>query len=273
MKFLLVFLVLLASADAQTIALKNGQEIAAQSLRRSGATVFARITVAGGGSGEIGHPVAAIERIDFPRPDGLNEAVRLHASGKIDEALAAIDPVISAAEPFRDIAGSWWTPAVVEKIRMFLDVSRTTEAETLLGRIPRDAPIDADALDLLRADLLLKKKNFSDAAALYSTLLSRTHDDAIAARAWIGTGAIHLAGQDAEAALLAFLRVPVLFGSETTVQPAALLGSARAATALGDQTEAAEAVEQLVTVHSASAEAAEARREFPTLIPSKESTP
>lgn len=265
-----LFFASLGLLPAQTIVLKNGQEISAESLRRSGPTVFARIQVAGGGSGEVGHAAAAIERIEFPRPAALAEAEDLRVSGRFDEALKRLAGVIDPSTPFRDLRGSWWAPAMLKKVRILLDAGRGKEAETTLPAIPKAFVADADVIDLLRADILVQKQDLADADALYDAIRKRTHNDSVAAQSWVGTGTSRLAAQDAEGALLAFLRVPVLYPAETNTHPAALIGSARSAAALGDQTEAAAAVEQLVTAHPSSVQAAQARREFPTLIPSNE---
>lgn len=275
MKTLFALLLTMLSLAAQTIHLKNGQSIDATSLRRDGQMVMAKLAIGPAGSGEIGHPVAAIASIDFPEPPELGRARVLASEGRSAEALTTIEPVVVQTAPFRDIPGNWWMQATIQKVSSLIDLERLAEANTLLAAIPANSadPKLTESLDLRRAEVLTRKGETSAASEIYDRLIAASKNPAAIAEAWIGRGTIHLASDAHEEALLAFLRVPVIFQSQTAFLPPALLGGVRAAAAAGDETQAADLLNDLLTRFPKSREATTARSEFSKLIPTEEKTP
>ena len=80
MKPVLIALVLgmfAVESQAQTIVLKDGKRVAPKSLRRQGDNIMAQSpSVAGapGVQGEVGYPLAQIEKSEFPEPAVLKTA-------------------------------------------------------------------------------------------------------------------------------------------------------------------------------------------------------
>jgi hypothetical protein len=69
-----LFLLLFASTiSAQNIELKSGQVVETTGVHRSGDNVMGKITV-GASVGEIGYPIGAIAKINFPEPAALQSA-------------------------------------------------------------------------------------------------------------------------------------------------------------------------------------------------------
>jgi TolA-binding protein len=87
----------------------------------------------------------------------------------------------------------------------------------------------------------------------------------VLADAWVTKGNILLAKKEWDGALLAFLRVPVLYRQEKLFMPPALLGSARAYRRLDDIDRAKKSLQDLISAFPKSAEAAVAQSELQKL--------
>lgn len=263
---LVLVLVLDLKVEAQTIVLKSGQRVDTSGLRRSGDKVLGKIEV-GGSAGEVGHPVASIGRIEFPEPKGLKSASDLLSQGQPEKALAEITPVLAFYEPFREIAGAWWAPAAVVKVSALAALGRDLEAEPLALQIQKSAtdPETARAANLRIANSLLRKQDYEKAGQLCDAAIKESARPDVLADAWVTKGNILLAQKQWDAALLAFLHVPVFYREEKLFMPPALLGSARAYRRLDDIDRAKKSLHDLIGSFPKSSEASLAETELQKL--------
>jgi tetratricopeptide (TPR) repeat protein len=264
-----VFAVLLACAgvgDAQTIVLKTGQRVETLGVRRSTDKVMGKIQV-GESSGEVGHAIASIAKIEFPEPQGLKNASELLSQGQADRALAEITPVLAFYDQFRDIRGAWWGPAAVVKVSALAALGREAEAEALAVQIQKTAPDPetARAVSLRIASALVKKEQYDKALQMVDTAIKESTKPELLADAWVTKGNVLLAQKRWDEALLAFLRVPVFYRNEKLFMPPALLGSARAYRRLDDAERAKKSLKDLIAAFPKSAEAAAAQTELQKL--------
>jgi tetratricopeptide (TPR) repeat protein len=259
-------LVLDHSVSAQTIVLKTGQRVDTLGLRRSGDKVMGKIQV-GESSGEVGHPVASIAKIEFPEPQGLKNASELLSQGQPERALAEVTPVLAFYDQFRDIPGAWWAPAAVIKVSALAALGRDVEAEPLALQIQKSAtdPETARAANLRIANALVKKQDYDKALQLCDAAIKESARQEVLADAWVTKGNVLLAQKKWDEALLAFLRVPVFYRNEKLFMPPALLGSARAYRRLDDTDHARKALKDLIAAFPKSAEAAAAQSELQKL--------
>lgn len=263
---LLLVLVLDQSAHAQTIILKSGQRVETKGLRRSGDKIMGKIEVAGS-SGEVGHDISAIAKIEFPEPQGLKHAADLLSQGQPEKALAEVTPVLAYYDAFRDLPGAWWAPAAVIKVSALAALGRDREAEPLALQIQKTAtdPETARAANLRIASALMKKQEYEKARQICESVIKESARSEVLADAWVMKGNVLLAQKEWDAALLAFLRVPVFYREEKLFMPAALLGSARAYRRLDDVERAKRSLKELIAAFPKSAEAALAQTELQKL--------
>ena len=256
-----------SAAHAQTtIVLKSGQRIETQGVRRSADKVMGKVEV-GGTIGEVGHPVAMIAKIEFPLPQGIKSAEELLSQGQAEQALATVNPVVAFYNDFRDLPGSWWAQAAVVKVNALTALGRDVEAEPLVLAIQRNSadPETARAANLRIANSLLRKQEFDRANQLCDSVIKDSTRTDVLADAWVTKGNILLAKKEWDGALLAFLRVPVLYRQEKLFLPPALLGSARAYRRLDDIDRAKKSLQDLISAFPKSAEAAVAQTELQKL--------
>jgi len=266
--FLLLVILLMLSplALAQTITLKTGQKVETQGLRRDGDMVLGKVQV-GTGSGEIGYHPSQIAKIDFPEPRGLKTAGDLLTQGQPEKALAEIEPVIAFYQAYKEIPGSWWAQAALTKVSVLAALQRGAEAESLAADIQRsvtDPEIARGAQVRLTAGLI-RKRDFEKALAICDAAIKESVDPEIVANAWLNKADALFAEKEWDAALLAYLHVPVFFPDQKFVMPAALLGSGKASARLDDKTQAKRSFNDLIVAFPKSAQAAVAQAELQKL--------
>ena len=254
------------AGQAQTIVLKTGQRVETTGVRRSGDKVMGKVEVAGT-TGEVGHDVSAIAKIEFPEPQGIKRAAEFLSQGEPEKALADINPIITFYESFRDIPGAWWAQAAVIKVSALAALQRDVEAEPLAAMIQKTAtdPEMARAATLRIASSLVKRQEYDKAAQLVDVAIKESTRPDVLADAWVTKGNVLLAQKQWDAALLAFLRVPVFYREEKLYMPPALLGSARAYRFLEDKERAKKTLDELIASFPRSAEAATAKTELQKL--------
>ena len=267
--FLLIALLLLVAAlpaYPQTIVLKSGQRVDTQGIRRSGDMVMGKIQV-GASSGEIGHLISTIAKIEFPEPKALQNATQLMAQGQPEKALAELNPVLAFYEPFREIPGAWWAPAAMVKVSALAALKRDKEAEPLALLIQKTAsdPETARAANLRIAASLVARQEYEKAAQICDAAIKESTRADVLADAWVTKGNLLMAQKEWDSALLAFLRVPVFYRDEKLFMPAAMLGSARAYRRLEDLERATKSFNDLIAAYPNSAEAAVAQTEIKKL--------
>ena len=265
---LLLFLLLLLvrPAHAQDILLKTNQKVETLGVRRDGDMVLGKVQV-GSGSGEVGYNIAQIAKIEFPEPRGLKNATDFNAQGQPDKALAEINPVVDYYKPFKEIPGAWWTQAALIKVASLSALHRDNEAEALATEIQKTVtdPESARAIQVRLATGLIRKKEFDKAIAICDAAIKESADPEVLANAWLNKGHALLEQKRADAALLAYLHIPVFYSDKDTVMPAALLGSAKAYRRLDDNARAKKSLNQLIASFPKSAEAATAQSELKKL--------
>ncbi|HEY2342734.1 MAG TPA: hypothetical protein VGH90_06880 [Chthoniobacteraceae bacterium] len=257
------------SVRGETFILKDGRTVTAKSLRRQGDTIMATVETASSDpsqapqTGELGYPVAQIQRIEFPEPGQLRNAAELIIRGKNAEALVQLDPVMRYYQGIRDIPGSWWADTAMLQIRAMVGQGRTHDADALIDDFSRLAvqPETVIAAKAFAADSAARHGDAARALDLSQAVVKEgTRPDALAV-AYIAAGESHLARKEWEPALLAFLEVPVFYPEEKLWLPPALLGSAQAYREMEEFTHAKETLDNLVAAYADSPEALQAKTE------------
>lgn len=260
---IVIVLVIDQRAQGQTIILKTGQKVETLGVRRDGEMVMGKVQV-GSGSGEVGYHGSQIAKIEFPEPRGLKNAAELLAQRQPEKALAEIEPVIVFYAPFKEVPGAWWAQAALTKVSALAALKRDTEADALAAEIQQAAtdPETALAIQVRLSSGLIRKKDFARAIAICDAAIKQSTDPEVLADAWVHKGDALLAQKQGDAALLAYLHVPVFYSDEKTFLPAALLGSARAYARLDDAVRAKRSLDDLIAAYPKSAEAAVAQVEL-----------
>lgn len=266
----------LAAADparAQNILMKDGTTIITKGLRRTGdiimATVDLTIPASPGKPAtvqpqELGYPLSKIAKLDFPEPPQLNTVPDLIAAGKMAEALAQIDPVVRYYESFRDAPGSWWQESLLLKVETLQAMENYQDSDPLIDNLSRVAtdPETVRAAKVFVAAKLTRRGEHARALEMFGQVLKETTKPMTLATASVNMGQSHLALKQYDAALLAFLEIPVFFPRQKMLLAQSLLGSARAYYGLEDLPRAKATLQELLKNFATSPQAADARAEL-----------
>ena len=263
---LMLMLVIVRPAFAQSITLKTGQKVETLGLRRERDTIMGKIQV-GTGSGEVGYNVAQIARIEFPEPRGLKNATDLLGQRQPEKALAEIEPVLTYYGPFKDVPGAWWSQAALIKVSILAALRRDGDAEALADEIQKvvSDPNTARAVRVRLSTGLIRKKEFEKAIAICDAAIKESDDPQLLADAWIHKGDALFGLKEWDDALLAYLHIPVFYNDQAAFLPQALLGSGRAYWRLDDATRAKRSWNDLIAAYPQSPEAAAAQTELQKL--------
>ncbi|MBV9009317.1 MAG: hypothetical protein JO354_09160 [Verrucomicrobia bacterium] len=266
MLLLLLMLLIHSRAFAQNIELKTGQVIETTGLRASGDMVMAKVTV-GETTGEVGYPISQIAKIDFPEPRALQTARDLLTQGQAEKAVEEIEPIIRYYAPYKLVAGSWWAPAALVKVSALAVLKRDREAEALAEevRVSATSPEIARAAELRTAAGLIRKQQLAKAAQICDAAIHESTDESVLADAWTTKGDVLAAQRQWDAALVAYLHVPVFYREQSLFMPAAMLGSARAFHHIDDNARARREFGELIESFPKSAEASIAQKELAKL--------
>ncbi len=262
----LVVWIVIVPAQGQTITLTTGQQIDALGVRREADMILAKVQV-GSGSGEVGYHRTQIANIAFPEPRGLKEASDLISQGQPEKALIEINQVVSYYEPFKDVAGSWWSQAALIKVAALGSLQRDTQAELLAAEIEKSSadPDTARSARLRLVTSLIRKQDFDQAEQICDSAIKDSTQPAILAEAWIKKGDLLFAQRKWDDATMAYLHVPVFYRDEKSFMPAALLGTAYSYMRLDQNDRARKSLGELVQVFPQSAQARIAETEIQKL--------
>ena len=169
-----------------------------------------------------------------------------------------LEPVRAEFVLFAKLPGSWWTAASLLRLRGLMLAGAADEAEAAARELIATA-IDPEAVGLARlglAELQLAAGQGEIAAAMVEAILKEDVPAGVRARSWLLRGERALQQGDAEAALEAFLRIPVLHASREGLLAPALEGSRRAYLLWDDPARADRAAEELRRTFPDSPEAA-----------------
>ncbi len=266
LSYLFIPMLLASNLAAQTIIFKDGRTVVGTGLRRAGDSIMNTVKL-GANTGEIGYPVAAIAKIEFPEPSQIKAASTTLANGQPTQALVEIEPVILFYAPFRGIPGGWWSQAALVKISALMESKKDTEAEILINELSNfsDDPQIALAAKVPLAASILAKGDVAKALETSESVIRAATRPETLAGAWLVKAQALLAKRDYEPALLAFLHITVFQPEQILPQSAALLGAAHSYKALDDVANARASLEELLRVYPSSASAAEAKVFLATL--------
>ncbi len=262
MKKLLCALLALAAVSplcAQRYILKDGKAInQADVVLKDGKLV--RALAAGA---EVSYPLAQVVRLDWPEPEELDQARQLLVAGKPVEAEEKITPIYRQFAPFSKLPGSWWSAAALIRARAQLDQKKNDDAERAareLNSTSTDEETKAAAqLIMARIQMLGGQADIAD--QMLDQIMRKEFSAEVEARAAILRGDIAYGRKEFEKALELYLQVPVFYGTEDSVMPVALLGSARSYRGYGDNPRAERAYLDIIVTYPDSAEAALAKKE------------
>ena len=270
---LLLCAALAAHADTNILK-KDGTTQIAKALRREKDNIIATVElpVAKPGdpvqTGDVGIPIAQIQKIEFGEPAALRTAPDLLVQAKGDEALAQLDQALKYYDAFRDAPGSWWADLTLMKMNALVSLGREKEADALADTMSRQStePDSQRAAKVLLAAAAIRHGDVKSAAETLEAVLKDSAKSDVLASAAIYKGQSCLALKDWENALLSFLQLPVLYPDQKALAPASMLGVGRAHFGLEDFPLAKNTLRELMKTYKGTPEAIAAKAEMELIL-------
>ena len=258
-RLMMLLLLLPDGGRAQQYHLRDGHVLDAIDVAVRGVSMVEAVdAVSADAVVERNYPISDVVRLDWPEPDAFEAARSALARGAGREAVVMLEPVRAEFVLFAKLPGSWWTAASLLRLRGLMLAGAADEAEAAARELIATA-IDPEAVGLARlglAELQLAAGQGEIAAAMVEAILKEDVPAGVRARSWLLRGERALQQGDAEAALEAFLRIPVLHASREGLLAPALEGSRRAYLLWDDPARADRAAEELRRTFPDSPEAA-----------------
>lgn len=227
---LLTFLAAVAgSAFGQAIVLKDGNRIFSSEFSIQEGKIVRTI--------QIGEQKATsivdkknIDSLEWPYPAELTESADLLAKGKTEEAIAVLKKGRDFFENFEGIEGNWFIDVYFAYIEALNQGGKFDDVVKSLPALRALKLTDAQKMRLRIIQLDIERQTTSDYVAIIGeaqSILKETDDSAIGASLWNIIADVHARKKEWEKALLAYLRIPVFYGTQMQRVPEAELNAAR----------------------------------------------
>jgi len=222
---------LLASAglaSAQAIVLKDGSKVFSNEFSLEGEKIIRTIKI-GEATAKSEIMRQNIDSLEWPYPTELTESQDLLAKGKTEEAIAVLKKGKDFFEKFKDVEGNWYVDINFAYIEALNTGGKFDDVIKLMPAARNLKLTDAQKLRLRIIQLDIDRQTSSDyltVVAEAESILKETDDSAIGASLWNIIADVHVKKKEWEKALLAYLRIPVFFGSQVQRVPEAELQAA-----------------------------------------------
>ncbi|WP_395715620.1 tol-pal system YbgF family protein [Prosthecobacter sp.] len=231
MRAFILALSLLAAGSAfgQAIVLKDGNRIFSSEFSLQDGKIIRTI--------QIGEQKATsivdkknIDSLEWPYPAELTESADLLAKGKTEEAIAVLKKGRDFFENFEGIEGNWFVDVYFAYIEALNQGGKFDDVVKSLPALRALKLTDAQKMRLRIIQLDIERQTTSDYVAIIGeaqSILKETDDSAIGASLWNIIADVHSRKKEWEKALLAYLRIPVFYGTQMQRVPEAELNAAK----------------------------------------------
>jgi tetratricopeptide (TPR) repeat protein len=230
-RFLLVFAVVAAgSAFGQAIVLKDGNRVFSSEFSINPEGKIIRTVQIGENKATTILEKKNIDSLEWPYPAELTESADLLAKGKTDEAIAVLKKGRDFFEHFEGIEGNWYIDIYFAYIEALNQGGKFDEVVKSLPSLRALKLTDAQKMRLRIIQLDIERQTSSDYAGILveaQSILKETDDSAIGASLWALIADVHTRKKEWEKALLAYLRIPVFYGTQMQRVPEAELNAAK----------------------------------------------
>ncbi len=171
-----------------------------------------------------------IDSLEWPYPAELTESADLLAKGKTDEAIAVLKKGKDFFEHFEGIEGNWYVDVYFAYIEALNQGGKFDDVVKAMPALRALKLTDAQKMRLRIIQLDIERQTSSDYVAIIleaQSILKETDDSAIGASLWGIIADVYTRKKEWEKALLAYLRIPVFYGTQMQRVPEAELNAAK----------------------------------------------
>jgi tetratricopeptide (TPR) repeat protein len=217
------------AAQAQALILKDGSKLLPEQFAVEGGKPIKKVKI---GENTATSPLQmnSIASMEWPRPEELVQSADLMAAGKTAEAMEMIAKGKAFFEPFKDVPGNWFAELTLAQLEAMATSDDFTAALKALADAQRLKLTDEQKLRLKIIKLNIDRQASSDYAGIVAqaeNILAESTDSSVGAAVWMIIGDVYTKQKEFEKALMAYLHVPVFYGTQIQKVPEAEMQAAR----------------------------------------------
>lgn len=217
------------AASAQMLVLKDGTQVNHTEFTVKDGKVVRTLTI-GDQTATTVLPLANIASMDWPEPIEISDARALLGQGKPDEAVAIIKKSKEFFEVFENVKGTPYRDVFFAYVETMSQAGKFEETIKLIPQLRAVQLSDEQKLKLRIIQLDIDRQTSTEYTSILAeadSILSDTNDSAIHAAIWMIIADIHLKKKEWEKALMAYLRIPVFYGTQVQRVPDAEMKAAQ----------------------------------------------
>lgn len=251
------------AASAQMIVLKDGTQINHTEFTVQDGKVVRTLTI-GDKTATTVLPMANVASMDWPEPIEISDARALLGQGKPEEAIAIIKKAKDFFEVFENVKGSPYREVFFAYVETLSQAGKFEETIKLIPQLRAVQLNDEQKLKLRIIQLDIDRQTSTEYASILAeaqSILQDTNDSSIHAAIWMIIADIHLKKKELEKALMAYLRIPVFYGTQVQRVPDAEMKAAQTLVRMKRYEDAQLVFTRLIDTYKGSAIAQAAEKE------------
>jgi tetratricopeptide (TPR) repeat protein len=261
--FALCSLLAAGAARAQAIVLKDGSKVFSTEFEIKDGKIIRTVKI-GENTAVSEVIIKNIDSLEWPYPTELTDSSELLAKGKVDEAIAILEKAKAFFEVFKGVEGNWYVDIYFAYVEALNQGGRFDDVLKVMPmlRALKLSPEQQMRLRIVQLDI--ERKTSSDYLTILAeaqSILKETDDSAIGASIWNVIADVHVKKKEFEKALLAYLRIPVFYGTQVQKVPEAELNAALTLIKMRRFTDAAAFLNRIVASYPGSQVAERAEKE------------
>jgi tetratricopeptide (TPR) repeat protein len=234
LRMMAVVLVLAAAqnASAQGLVLKDGNRVPAEDFKVEGGKIIRTVKLQGSNTATTVLAPSNIAELVWPYSAELAESRSLLSQGKTEEAIAVLKTGKDFFEAFKDIKGGkeLYRDLSFGYVEALAQGGKFDETVGLMPFLQKLTLTKEQEVQLKVLKLNIERQTSSDYVSIIAqanNILTDTNDSGISAAVWDIIGDVHDKKKEYEEALMAYLRIPVFFGTQVQRVPAAEMKAAK----------------------------------------------
>lgn len=251
------------AASAQMIVLKDGTQINHTEFTVQDGKVVRTLTI-GDKTATTVLPLANVASMDWPEPIEISDARALLGQGKPEEAIAIIKKAKDFFEVFENVKGTPYREVFFAYVETLSQAGKFEETIKLIPQLRAVQLNDEQKLKLRIIQLDIDRQTSTEYASILAeaqSILQDTNDSSIHAAIWMIIADIHLKKKELEKALMAYLRIPVFYGTQVQRVPDAEMKAAQTLVRMKRYEDAQVVFTRLIDTYKGSAIAQAAEKE------------
>ncbi len=251
-------------AQAQFLILKDGSRIPSSEFNVQNGKIIRTILLGDNKTATTELPKQNVGSLDWPEVAEITEARALMSQGKAEEALAIMAKAKANFEIFESFPGSPYTQIFFSYVEMLSQAGRFEETVKLIPQLKILNLTASQKMQLRIIQLDIDRQTSSEYASIVAeaeSILSETDDSTVGASVWMMIADIYARQKLWEKALMAYLRVPVFYGTQVQRVPDAELKAGQMLVQMKRYADAQAVFKRLVETYPGSAVAELAGKE------------